>query len=238
MVYLYATEFVKHMQVTYYGHSCFEIVLEGKRILFDPFITPNPLAGQIDVSSLHPDYILVSHAHEDHIADVLAIAQTSGATLVANFEITTWFEGKGLTKTHPMNIGGNKAFDFGTVKMVHAAHSSTFPDGASGGCAGGFLISSGGRTIYYAGDTALHHDMKMLGKYYSVDLAFLPIGDNFTMGYEDALIASKFIKCDKIVGMHYDTFGYIVLDHKKALQRFEDEEKQLHLLKIGETTNL
>jgi L-ascorbate metabolism protein UlaG (beta-lactamase superfamily) len=106
------------MQVTYYGHSCFEIVLEGKRILFDPFITPNPLASHIDVSSIQPDYILVSHAHEDHIADVVAIATASGATVVANFEVTTWFEGKGLKLTHPMNIGGSKTFDFGKVKMA------------------------------------------------------------------------------------------------------------------------
>ena len=226
------------MEVTYYGHSCFGITLAGKSILFDPFITPNPLAAAIDISTIRPDYILLSHAHEDHVADVIPIATASGAKVLGIYEVVTYFEKKGITNIHPMNIGGKAILDFGTVKIVNAVHSSSFADGSNGGAAAGFLIKSEGRTIYYAGDTAVHHDMKMLGKYYKVDMAFLPIGDNFTMGVDDALIASKFIKCDKIVGMHYDTFGYIKINHKEAVARFENEEKELHLLTIGQTTDL
>jgi L-ascorbate metabolism protein UlaG (beta-lactamase superfamily) len=226
------------MQVTYYGHSCFGLTLEGKRILLDPFITPNKLAESIQIKNIQADYILLSHAHEDHIADALALAQQTGALLIGSYEVTTWFEGKGITNVHPMNIGGQKLTDFGTIKMVNAVHSSTFADGTPGGNAAGFLIQSNGRTIYYAGDTALHYDMKFLGKFYKVDLAFLPIGDNFTMGVEDAIIASKFVKCDRIVGMHYDTFGYIKLDHSAAKSAFEDADKILYLMNIGETTDL
>jgi L-ascorbate metabolism protein UlaG (beta-lactamase superfamily) len=226
------------MEVTYYGHSCFGVRLNGKHILFDPFITPNELAKDIDVSAIPADYILVSHAHEDHIADVEVIAKRTGAKVVGVFEVVSWFEKKGISNTHPMNTGGSWEFDFGTLKLVNAVHSSTFPDGASGGVPVGFLLTTEGRTIFYAGDTAVHHDMKMLGKYYNVDLAFLPIGDNFTMGVKDAIIASKFIKCDKVVGMHYDTFDYIKIDQDKAKEKFEYEEKQLILMPIGATSEL
>ena len=226
------------MQVTYYGHSCFGFLLNGKHVLLDPFITPNELAKDIDVESIKADYILVSHAHEDHIADVITIAQRTGAVVVGVFELVQWFKDKGVENIHPMNTGGKWEFDFGTVKLVQAVHSSTFPDGASGGCPVGFLINSEDKVFYYAGDTAVHHDMKMLGKYYSLDFAFLPIGDNFTMGIDDALVASKFIKCDKIIGMHFDTFGYIKIDHSKAIEQFESEQRKLVLMPIGSTTDL
>lgn len=225
------------MQITYYGHSCFLVEVCGKRLLFDPYISPNPLAKHIDIMTIQADYILVSHGHDDHIADVLAIAKNTNAALVSNFEIATWFNKKGIEQYHPMNIGGQWKFDFGTVKMVNAVHSSTLPDGASGGNPAGFLIDTKEGSFYYAGDTALTQDMKIIGKYHNIDFAFLPIGDNFTMGYADAIIASKFIKCDKIIGMHYDTFGFIEIDHKRVKHKFKDEEITLHLLQIEETLN-
>lgn len=225
------------MQVTYYGHSCFGITLQGARILFDPFISPNKLAAAVRVDDISADFILISHGHEDHMADAVSIAGRTGATIIGAFELTSWMEKQGVSSVHPMNIGGQKMFPFGKVKMVNAVHSSTLPDGTPAGPAAGFLIQTPEITFYYAGDTALHYDMKLLGKHYKVDLAFLPVGDNFTMGAEDAVIASRYIKCDRIVGMHYDTFGYITINHDEARKHFENEDKTLYLLPIGETTN-
>lgn len=225
------------MKITYYGHSCFLVEVSGKRIIFDPFISSNPLAKAIEVDKIEVDYILLSHGHEDHVADAFSIAKRTNAKMIGNFEVVTWFEKKGITNFHPMNVGGQWKFDFGTVKMVSAIHSSTMPDNTPGGTAGGYFISTKDCNFYYAGDTALTQDMKLLGKYHTVDLAFLPIGDNFTMGYLDAITASKFIKCDTIIGMHFDTFGFIEIDHKKVKNKFKDEEINLHLLKIGETFN-
>lgn len=226
------------MQFTYYGHSCFEVEIEKKKILFDPFITPNPLAGNIDISKIKCDYILVSHGHEDHIADCMTIANNTGATVVSNFEIITWLEKKGLKKTHPMNTGGHWFFDFGKVKCVSAIHSSMLPDGSYGGNPMGFLIESGWGNIYYSGDTALTYDMKLIGDYKNIDVALLPIGNNFTMGVDNAIIASEFVRCDKIIGLHYDTFGYIKIDHAEAKEKFARAGKQLHLIEIGKSIDL
>ncbi|MBK7110582.1 MAG: metal-dependent hydrolase [Chitinophagales bacterium] len=225
------------MKIIYYGHSCFLVEISGKHLLFDPFITPNPLAKAIDINTINADFILLSHGHLDHVADVIAIQKNTNATIIGNFEVVTWFQKHGIENFHPMNIGGQWTFDFGVVKMVHAAHSSSMPDGSYGGNPGGFIITSKEATFYYAGDTALTQDMKLIGKNYKLDLAFLPVGDNFTMGYADAVIASKMIKCDTVIGMHYDTFGYIEIDHKKVKNKFKDEEINLHLIKIGETFN-
>lgn len=226
------------MQITYYGHSCFHVSVGGKQLLFDPFITGNPLASGVDVHSIHADYILLSHAHSDHIGDALAIARRTGATIIGIWEIYSWALRKGIEKAHPMNIGGSWSFDFGTVKMVRADHSSSFEDGTYGGHPAGFYIETAERNFYYAGDTALFNDMKLLGKHYRIDFAFLPIGNNFTMGVDDALIASKFIKCDKIIGMHYDTFGFIKLDHDTAVQKFKERDRSLLLMQIGEQIDI
>lgn len=153
--------------------------------------------------------------------------------IVSNYEIVSWYGEKGL-KGHPMNHGGKVAFDFGAVKYVNAIHSSVLPDGTYGGNPGGFVISLENKIIYIAGDTALTYDMKLIpetiGK---VDLAVLPIGDNFTMGYEDAAIAADFVACSKVLGCHYDTFPPIALDKEKALAHFKDKDKELILLEIG-----
>lgn len=223
------------MQITYYGHSCFLVELSGKKLLFDPFISPNPLAKNIDITTIKADYILVSHGHWDHLADLVAIAKQTNATLVSNYEITTWAEKQGVKKTHPMNIGGHWIFDFGKIKCVNAVHSSSLPDGSYGGNPMGFLIETNDDNIYYAGDTALHYDMKLIGDFKQMDYAFLPIGNNFTMGIDNAVIAAGFINCDKIIGMHYDTFEQIKIDHNEAKTKFEVSGKELTLMTIGET---
>ncbi|MEM9991683.1 MAG: metal-dependent hydrolase [Bacteroidota bacterium] len=184
------------------------------------------------------DYILVSHGHQDHLADVERIAKRTGATIISNYEVATWFGEKGLAY-HPLNHGGKKTFDFGTVKYVNAIHTSSLPDGSNGGAPGGFVCWNDDACFYFAGDTALTMDMKLLPMTCpKLDFAILPIGDNFTMGYEDAVIASDFIACDKIVGCHYDTFGYIEIDTGEAQKTFSDKGKALILPTIGEALNL
>ncbi len=223
------------MKITYYGHSCFGVEVNGKHLLFDPFITPNELAKDIDLTKIKADYILISHGHEDHVADAVSLAKRTGAKVICAFEIHVWLNNQGISNTHPMNIGGKWKFDFGNVKCVAAAHSSSLPDGTYGGNAMGFIVESTEGNFYFAGDTALTYDMKLIGDYRTIDFAFLPIGDNFTMGPDNAIIASQFIKCRKIIGMHYDTFGYIKIDHEKAVQKFEHAGNELILFKIGET---
>ncbi|HHZ66019.1 MAG TPA: metal-dependent hydrolase [Flavobacteriales bacterium] len=226
------------MRITYYGHSTFGIVAGGKNLLFDPFISPNELAKDVTVDSIPADFIFISHGHEDHVADAVSIAKRTGATIVSNFEIVTWFGAQGVDNGHPMNHGGEWSFDFGTVKYVNAVHSSVLPDGTYGGNPGGFVVKSDGVSFYYAGDTALTYDMKLLGDYEDINFAFLPIGDNFTMGISDAVIAADFIKCDNIIAMHYDTFGYIVIDKDRAKKEFTDKGKQLSIINIGESIDL
>ncbi len=223
------------MEITYLGHSCFQVTINEKKILFDPFISPNELAASIDVKSLKPDYILLSHGHLDHTADAVTIAKNSGAKVIANWEISEWLKKNGVENTHPMNTGGKWLFDFGKVKCVAAVHSSSLPDGTYGGTAMGFIIETNAHNFYYSGDTALTYDMKLIGEFRQVDFAFLCIGDNFTMSVDNAIIASDFIRCNKIIGMHYDTFGYIKVDHEEAIQKFRNRGKQLSLMKIGET---
>lgn len=226
------------MKLTYYGHACFLLETQGKRILFDPFISPNELASSIDVDSIEADYILISHGHADHVADAEAIAERTGAMIVSNYEIVTWYEQKGFKNLWPMNHGGTKSFDFGKVKYVNAVHSSVLPDGTYGGNPGGFVIQNSEGCLYFAGDTALTMDMELLGRYLDIDWAILPIGDNFTMGVEDAVICSDMVKCDKIIGMHFDTFPFIKIDHEEAEKTFTAAKKNLQLLNIGETSEL
>ena len=226
------------MKLSYYGHSTFLLEIKGLNLLFDPFITPNELAKNIDVNSIPADYILVSHGHEDHVADAVSIAKRTGATVVSNFEIVSWFGVQGVEKGHPMNHGGSWSFDFGSVKYVNAVHSSVLPDGTYGGNPGGFIISTDEGNVYYAGDTALTYDMKLIGDTANISHAILPIGDNFTMGVDDAVIAAEFVGCNEIIGMHYDTFGYIEIDKEEAKGKFSTAGKTLTLLNIGETIDL
>ena len=226
------------MDITFLGHSSFLIKTAGKTLLFDPFISPNPLAKDFNIDELKPDYILLSHGHADHVADAEDIAKKTGATIVANFEVATWFGNKGIEKTHPMNHGGSWDFDFGRVKFVNAIHSSCMPDGSYGGNPGGFVIESEGKTLYYAGDTALTLDMKLIGEEFTIDLAFLPIGSNFTMGYKDAMKAAKFVGTKKVIGMHFDTFPYIKIDHTDAMAEASQNGIDLQILEIGASVQL
>lgn len=223
------------MKITYYGHSCFEARLGGKRLLFDPFITGNELAKNVDIKQIEADYILVSHGHSDHIGDASDIARRTGATLVSNFEITEWFSKQGLVKTYPLNHGGSHRFEFGRVKFVNAIHSSSLPDGTYGGNPGGFVIESAEGSFYYSGDTALTLDMKLIGGSFKLRFAALCLGDNFTMDYEEAVKAAEFIQCNEVLGLHYDTFPPIKIDHNSAIERFQAAGKRLHLLNPGES---
>ncbi|OBQ54165.1 metal-dependent hydrolase [Tamlana sp. s12] len=225
------------MKITFYGHASLGIEVNDVHILVDPFITANPKASSIDIETLKADYILVTHAHQDHIVDVEAIAKRTGAVVVSNFEIVSYYEKLGI-EGHPMNHGGKWDFEFGTVKYVNAIHTSSFPDGSYGGQPGGFVIEGERKNIYIAGDTALTYDMKLIPLQTTLDLAILPIGDNFTMGIEDAIFASDFIQCDKVMGYHYDTFGYIEIDHELAKRKFFEKNKDLMLLEIGEFIEL
>ena len=225
------------MKITYYGHSCFGIEVAGKTLLVDPFISGNPKAAHIDLENLKADYILLTHAHQDHVLDTEAIAIRNGAMVVSNWEITEYYGRKGI-QTHPMNHGGSWKFDFGKVKFVSAIHSSSFPDGTYGGNPGGFVIEGEHKNIYISGDTALSFDMKLIPLRTKLDLAILSIGNNFTMDVEDAIIASDFMECDKVLGSHFDTFGYIQIDHEEAKRKFFDKGKDLMLLEIGESIEI
>lgn len=221
--------------LTYYGHACFRITLScGTKLLFDPFIRPNELAKGVNVEAIEVDYVLITHGHEDHLADAEEILKRSGAKLVSNFEIVSWFGGKGIANAHPMNHGGGFDFPFGRVKYVNAVHSSTLPDGSSGGCPGGFVIRTKDTCFYVSGDTALHSDQKLLGEMESLDFAVLCIGDNFTMGPADAAIAAQWVGVKHAVGVHYDTFPPIRIDHDVAKSQFEAKGVTLHLPAIGE----
>ncbi|HEU5396769.1 MAG TPA: metal-dependent hydrolase [Verrucomicrobiae bacterium] len=223
------------MKLRYFGHSCFSVNLDGKHLLFDPFITPNSRAKHIDISIIPADFILVSHGHEDHVADVVAIAQRTGATVIANYEVALWFNKRGVEKIHPMNHGGWAMFDFGPVKFTPAIHSSSMPDGSYGGNPGGFLVESREGNFYYSGDTALTMDLKLIGECSKLKFAALCIGDNFTMGTDDAVKAADYLRCKEILGVHYDTFPPIVIDHSVAKEKFKAAGKNLHLLPVGET---
>lgn len=225
------------MKITFYGHASLGIEVGGKHIIVDPFISANELAKDIDILKLKADYILITHAHGDHVLDVEAIANNTGATIVSNAEITGYYEKKGHN-VHPMNHGGSWKFDFGKVKYVVGHHSSSFPDGSYGGNPGGFVIEGEHKNIYIAGDTAVTFDMKLIPMRTKLDLAILPVGNNFTMDIEDAIIASDFLECDKILGYHFDTFGYIKIDHEDAIKKFFNKGKDLMLLDIGSSIEL
>ncbi|RZJ71011.1 metal-dependent hydrolase [Flavobacterium sp.] len=225
------------MKITYLGHASLSIEVSGRHIIVDPYITANELASHVNIDDLKADYILVTHAHGDHVLDVEAIAKRTGATIVSNAEIATYYEQKGF-KSHGMNYGGTWEFDFGKVKYVVAHHSSGFPDGTYGGNPGGFVIESEFKNIYIAGDTSVTFDMQLIPMRTKLDLAILPIGSNYTMDVEDAIIASDFVECDKVLGYHYDTFGYIKINQEDALRKFSEAEKELILLPIGDSVDL
>lgn len=224
--------------IQYLGHSCFLLDLDGHKVLVDPFISQNPINTSVKIDDINCKHILITHGHSDHVADAEEIGKSNDATIISNWEIVNWYEAKGI-KGHPMNTGGKWTFDFGKVKLTEAVHSSSMPDGSYGGTANGFLIKTESLSLYIAGDTALTNNMKLIPQIWpALDLAILPIGDNFTMDYEEAIIASDFINCNKIIGCHFDTFGYIKIDHENVKSAFSKAGKELILLNIGEEISI
>mmetsp|Transcript_9878 Transcript_9878/g.22803 ORF Transcript_9878/g.22803 Transcript_9878/m.22803 type:complete len:227 (-) Transcript_9878:3606-4286(-) len=224
------------MKVTFLGHACFLVECNKAKLLFDPYITPNSLAKKVDMHAIKADYILLSHGHYDHVADVEQMYRNHPATIVANLEMINWYKKIGLKRSLPINPGGKRIFDFGTIKAVHEPHASSMPDGSYAGCAMGFVIRSGQKTFYFAGDTALHQDMKQIRIFYDIDFAILPIGGTFTMDMEEALYAADYVGTETIIGMHYDSFPGIAIDHQKVKSMAEEHGKTLILMDIGQTT--
>lgn len=226
------------MKLTYYGHSCFSVVAGGKNLLFDPFISGNELAKDINIQEIEADYIFVSHGHFDHILDVVDIANRTGAMVVGSWELYNYFSQKGLSNIHPLNPGGKVTFDFGTVKAVIAQHSSSFQDGVYAGVPSGFVVKTADGNFYYSGDTGLTLDMTLIPKFAALDFAVFPIGDVLTMGVDDAIEAANFVKTKKVLGVHYDTFGFIKLDKADAIAEFKKAGLTLNLPGIGESIEI
>jgi len=227
VVYLINSDII--MKATYYGQSCVEFDFEGTKVLVDPFVTYNPLAKEIDVNAIRPDYIFLSHGHQDHVADMATIQKNSQATVLAIVETADWVRRQGVPddKVIEFNLGGTVQLPFGSVKMVYAAHTNSSPDGQ--------YVQ--GKRIYFAGDTALTMEMKLLADM-NLDWAFLPIGGHYTMDVDDAIKAAEFVNCARVVGIHYDSFPPITIDKQQALDKFQNEDISLSLPKIGETFDL
>ena len=222
------------LKATWFSHACFLIQSAKAKLLVDPFITGNPLAP-VKADSLSADYILVSHGHGDHVGDTVAIAQRTGATVISNFEIQNWMVAQGVKNVHPQHIGGGFNYPWGRVKLTLALHGSALPDGSYGGNPCGFLFYIDGKKIYHACDTGLFYDMKLIGEE-GIDLAILPIGDNFTMGPDDALRAVKLIQPKRVVPIHYNTFDVIKQDPNAWAARVEKETSaKATVMKPGDT---
>lgn len=222
------------IKVRWLGHNCWSIITGGKTLLLDPFLNDSPTAP-VKADGVAADYILVSHGHFDHISDAAAIANRTGATVVANFEICQWLGKQGVKKTQPMNLGGAIDLDVGRVKLTVALHSSELPDGGGGGSAGGFLLTLPEGKLYFACDTALFSDMKLIGAV-GLDLAVVPIGDRFTMGPDDSIAAIKLLEPRKVAPAHYNTWPPIAQDAEAWAARVRAETKaEPVVLKPGDT---
>ncbi len=206
----------------FHGHATFTLIVNDRRVVIDPFFAPNNPVATKTVDQIEADYILQTHGHGDHIADTVALAQRTGAKVIANFEICDWLNAQGVSNTHAQHIGGGFNHDFGYVKMTPALHGSGLPDGSYGGMPGGFLIDTGDNRIYFAGDTALFSDMALIGEG-GLDLAVLPIGDNFTMGPADSILAIKYLKPKNVIPCHYNTWPVIEQDVSDWIDAVRDE---------------
>jgi L-ascorbate metabolism protein UlaG (beta-lactamase superfamily) len=198
------------VELTYHSHACFSITVGDTHLLIDPFLSGNALAD-ISADQVQADYILVSHGHGDHVGDTVAIASRTGATTISNFEIQNWLMAQGVENSHALHIGGGYDFPFGRVKLTIAHHGSALPDGSYGGNPAGFLLTLEGKKIYHACDTGLFYDMRLIGEE-GLDVAILPIGDNFTMGPDDALRAARLLEPKVVIPIHYNTFDVIKQD--------------------------
>jgi L-ascorbate metabolism protein UlaG (beta-lactamase superfamily) len=225
------------VKITFHGHSCFEIDADGHHLVIDPFFRNNPLC-KVKPEDVKADYVLITHGHGDHWGDTPLIASRNKATVIANFELSQYASKQGL-KSHPLHIGGSAKFPFGWVKLTIAHHGSTLESSQEhGGSPTGILVNIGGRTIYHAGDTGLFLDMKLIGEMNPIDLALLPIGDNFTMGPVDAAKAVDFLKPKKVVPMHYNTFDIIKQDPQQFADLLSGKPVECIVMKPGDTIEL
>lgn len=225
------------VKLTWYGHACWLVETPKGTLIIDPFLSSNPLAP-VTPDQVKPDFILVSHGHSDHLGDTVAIAKRTGATVLSNYEIASYCQGQGC-KAHPLHIGGSREFPFGRLKLTIAHHGSSFPDGRYAGNPAGFLLTLGKVKIYDAADTGLFYDMKLIGED-KIDVALLPIGDNFTMGPDDAVRAAQLIKPKVLIPMHYNTFDLIAQDGKSFASRVKRAapKTKVVVLKPGESFSL
>jgi L-ascorbate metabolism protein UlaG (beta-lactamase superfamily) len=223
--------------LTWFGHAAFQLEITGKRLLIDPFLADNP-ATSMDPARLEADYILISHGHNDHVGDAVEIAKRTGATVISNFEIAQWFEDQGA-QVHAQHLGGGYTYPFGYLKLTLATHGSALPDGSNGGNPAGFLITTKQHDhIYLACDTGLFGDMRLIGEE-GIDLAVLPIGDNFTMGPDDALRAVKLIQPKHVIPVHFNTWEVIEQDpHAWARRVRAETSAEPHVLRPGESFSL
>jgi L-ascorbate metabolism protein UlaG (beta-lactamase superfamily) len=222
-------------ELTYFSHSAWQIKNHGMIILIDPFLDDNP-TSPVKASEVKADFIIVTHAHGDHLGDAIPIAKRENATIISNFEIANWCGAQGVT-AHPMHIGGSRDFPFGRVKLTQAFHGSSFPDGSYGGMPAGVLLTIEGKTIYHSGDTGLFSDMKLIGESTPIDIALIPIGDNFTMGVDDAVRAIEFLKPKMAIPMHYRTFDVINTDPDVFVAKLKSIGIDARILGYGETIN-
>jgi L-ascorbate metabolism protein UlaG (beta-lactamase superfamily) len=223
---------------TWFGHGTFGLETGGYKIVIDPYFSDNPVASAA-VDEVEADFIVVSHGHGDHIADAIDIAKRTGALVISNFEIVNWLGNQGLEKLHPQHIGGGFDHPFGYLKLTHALHGSALPDGSYGGNPAGILVTTlDGQKVYFACDTGLFSSMKLIGEE-GLDLAVVPIGDNFTMGPDDALRAVKMLQPKHAIPAHYNTWPLIEQDPHAWADRVEDQTNtKAHVLQPGESFSL